>query len=211
MKMSNTLVTKHFYIYFIKTNYRERVNKKLKSLDSLHKKKKFLRKFNNPRHVNDLEDLCPISYKTYKSVLSEMNKRAIKDIIDGNHLTLNYNLGDLCIKNFKRTLKQREDGSIHSTVNWGDSKKRKQEIIDRGGTPLLGDNGGEPWHVYYTHPKIVRFSWWKLRVPNLMEEGAVKSHIYPLKSIEEYIFKSTKGNRALLYDMTVKQDNFDLI
>lgn len=52
------------------------------------------------------------------------------------------------------------DHSKRKEINWGESNKRKKEILARGGVPkkaerdenlkIIGDNGGEEWLVFFT-------------------------------------------------------------
>jgi hypothetical protein len=216
---NNLLSTRDIYIYYVIKCNRKRINNKLKSLETLHKKKKFLKKFFNPRHVDFIhkEGLCDFSFKQYKEVLKLMNKKCIDEVISGESLHLKNYLGYLYIKKFERDFKLSENGEYNTRKDWKASLEKRDQLIKEGKTPLkkfkdnvnkiIGDNGGVPWIVYRLESDIYRFCWNKTKFKHVDSNDTV----YPLKNITPYFFKPTKENRIQLSRYLEKSENLELI
>lgn len=212
------LATRDIYIDYVVRNFRENILSKLESLDTLHKKKKFIKKLRNPRHVNYLSEFSSISFTDFKTILKHMNKAVSKDIVEGSSLKMGHKLGYIYIKEPDRKFKLSDNGKFNTKKNWGASQKKKQGLIDQGKVPLqyykdeegkiIGDNGGEEWIVYYTDATFFRFSWWKMRV----KEAFSNKFFNPLRNISTYSFVPTKDNRLLLSRVrNVREENLELL
>ena len=96
--------------------------------------------------------------------------------------------------------------------------RKKAKLIAEGRLPLeyhkddhgniIGDNGGEPWMIYYIDLNVFRFSWWKHRVKNNDLNG---SYMYPIKTIPSYYFRPTKDNRLLLNKTLKEKEELQLL
>lgn len=201
--MNQSLTSKDIYIFYVIKYFRKNINEQLSELDSIHRKKKFIRKIRNPRHVDFLSNYSRITYTDFKCILEYMNKKSTEEIIGGRTLILPRKLGQLFIKTFKRKPKISNNGQFTTKKNWKASLERKQELIDQGRLPLkyfkdetnkiIGSNEGEPWIIYYSDTNISKFNWGKLQAPD--GEG---SYFYPLTNASFYYFRCTKDNRILL-------------
>jgi len=90
----------------------------------------------------------------YKDILSNFFKSVGVKLVEGKKFNLNNSNGYLAIRRVERSF-------YKPRINWGASNKYKQKIIDEGGTPLSGDNGGKPWLVYFTDDEYFRLAWIK--------------------------------------------------
>ena len=196
-KTAPQLVTRDIYISFVVKYYRKNINEKLASIPRLTLKKRYVSKLRNPRHTESLADVCDINYTQYKQILEFMNKKVIEQVTEEKTLNLGHSLGRLFIKTFERKFEEDKEGKVTSAINWGESNKYKQQLIDDGLVPLKGNNGGVEWHIYYTHLEIKRFSWMKVKKTLLFNE--VVTRTYALPDLGIYYFKPTKGNRQLLH------------
>lgn len=112
-------------------------------------------------------------YKNYKShggnlkepvfrkIIKTFLKNAVDSLIEGNRLKLGYNLGLFEIVKIKRSFK-------HPVVNWGESNKYKQRLLDEG-KPLYDKDTKEgfQWLIYYTDPLYYGFNWRKEKIKNI--------------------------------------------
>lgn len=119
----------------------------------------------------------PVSKSTHAEVLRKFNTKAMEEIIyEGKVLELGWYLSDLSIIRVKAD-------PTNPRVNWGESYKRKQEIIEDGGTPKSEENpDGEPWLVYFDDEWFAMFYWRK--------SGCT----VPYKSA--YKFRATRGDKG---------------
>lgn len=119
-----------------------------------------------------------VSYQVFKKILDSYFKKVTDACVDeGLGLNFRSNLGFLCVHQYIREPKLKENGNISAFVNWKESNSLKQSIIDKGGIPLevykdnkgniIGNNGGEAWLVYFTNTNF--FKW--LYTPNLYLKG----------------------------------------
>jgi len=95
-----------------------------------------------------------LNYSDYRSVIQDFNTTVMDKLIyDGQWFKMPFRLGELHIIRIKR------DWS-NPSVNWHESKKLKQEIIEEGGKPKSEEHpNGEDWLVYYDDPWYARFYW----------------------------------------------------
>lgn len=137
------------------------------------------------------EENWDIPLSLYKSVIRDFWKEISKAILKGG--SLSFGIGQFFIAENKRTIKLSKEGNIINNINWGASNKRKQELLNQGKIPfeatrdmfneITGDNGGEPWLIYFTNDSF--FSW----VWNKNEY---------LKNFNHYKFRICKANRIAL-------------
>ena len=213
----NLLTTKEIYIAYIIKNYRDKINEHLSTFynyelngrkygSNFKKKCKFVRKLKNPRYVNEMGELfSDISYTKFREIIKYMNMKVMDQISDGRSFEMGEALGNIFTKRFESTNLDEKKVS----KNWGKTRKLKQEIIDRGETPLvnykndqgeiIGDNGGVPYFVYFTDLFIIRYKWWRYKRAN---ENFKTGFKYGLMKIMRYYFKPTKENRLLLSSKT---------
>jgi len=127
-----------------------------------------------------------ISYKIYKDVISIFNKSLIDEILKGEHINLGFGVGTIKIKKRKRDLSR-------PVIDWGETNKLKEEIINNGGTlykvlkrdkdnNILEDNNGEKYLVYRTDEYYYMWHW-------------KKSHC-TLPNFELYSFAPTTGDNG---------------
>lgn len=154
-----------------------------------------------------------IDYKLFTKVLRACNKKIVELIVKkGYSFRMGYNLGELRIVQFEPKYKKSKNGNLYGYPNWGESKKRKQEIIDAGGTPfesfkdkdgnIIGDNGGEKWVIYCSDDISIRYHWYKQKYRN--KDG---SYFYVLDNSINYSFTPTKQNKLLLADFRRNNPN----
>ncbi len=96
-----------------------------------------------------------IDYKLFKSVLSEYNKAARVKLLQGKTLDLLNNLGKLYFKLIERNPK-------NPVIDWGESKKLKQLLIDKGKFV----EGKTKWLVYFADDNYVKLGWQKGAITN---------------------------------------------
>lgn len=94
-----------------------------------------------------------IPYWLFKTVIERYNKKISEAIIQGATVNLENHLGYIKIRKINRNFKK-------VTVNWGESNKKKAEIIAAGETPKDQDNpNGKNWLIHYTDPYYFRWAW----------------------------------------------------
>src|SRR6185369_12024186 len=110
----------------------------------------------------------PTPYWMYKEVLSRFNKKASDAIIFGQTLNLGNRLGYVLIRKIKRNYE-------NPVPNWGESKRIKQSLIDKGITPKDENNPtGQEWIVFYSDPWFLRWAWVKRMVCKVRNHGVYK-------------------------------------
>lgn len=89
-----------------------------------------------------------ISYKMFKQIISQFNRKASQKILEGKTLWLGYKLGNVRIKKIERT------NYTKPAIDWGETNKLKKQGINK--------------HVYFTDNVYFRWFWEKARcqVPN---------------------------------------------
>jgi len=127
-----------------------------------------------------------LSYTIYKDVISIFNKSMVDEILKGESFNLGFGIGIIKIRKKKRNL-------LKPVIDWNESKKLKQQIINEGGTPYevtkrdvegkpLENNGGEKYFVYRTDEYSCWWYWYK-------------SHS-TLANLELYSFSPTTGENG---------------
>lgn len=129
------------------------------------------------KEINFQKEFRPVVKEFYKLISHEIAEKAYK-----------FNLGGL--GEFKAVKDKRRGKSI----NWGDSNKRKQEIIDSGQVPFNKETApdGIKWFILH-EGDYFKWQWYK-------------SNSY-VKNINVSTFKVTRTNRIML-GRAVKNDPY---
>lgn len=109
---------------------------------------------------------------TFSSILKAYNKAFMELVItEGVKLSIGGTTGHIQVVKKERRLR---GGKLAMQADFPSSLKIKREIIARGGIPLenykddegniIGNNGGEPWLVYYTDPYKLKIKWIRHRL-----------------------------------------------
>lgn len=111
------------------------------------------------------------SYKLFLRTLNELLKQAI--IYKGYEFNFTGHASSIFVQRKKRYIRDdKAEGltTVHNNapIDWGASNKKKKEILDRGGVPRKGDNGGEDWLTTFTDDYGYWISWDKKKchLPN---------------------------------------------
>lgn len=137
-----------------------------------------------------LEQGGDLDYSMFRDVISEFNIGAMDKIVyEGRTLEMGSNLSRLSVIRVDRN-------HASPRVNWPESNKLKQEIIDEGNEPMSDEHpDGEPWLIFYTDDWYCRFFWEK-------RNCKIKNH-------SAYRFdatRGTKGNKRKLIDLLKSDD-----
>lgn len=128
-----------------------------------------------------------IIYKSYlvkkqdfNKVIFSFNLKVLDEILKGYVFNLGYSLSTIRIKKLDVSLRKKKK------INWGESNKKKQELLNEGKIPyevlerdeqgkIIKDNGGEYWHIH--HNKQFEFLFfWSSRLPYFTNK-----HLYKFK------------------------------
>lgn len=121
-----------------------------------------MRKSNKQVNTKYIYNLCiekgyiqDVDYKTFSLVIREFNKEISDKILKGYKFKA-VNLGIFEVLRVPRK---------KATINWNDSKKYKQELIEKGITPYSRDENpdGEKWFIYFTDPWYFKWVWFKTK------------------------------------------------
>lgn len=94
-----------------------------------------------------------IKYADYARVIKRYNSLIVEGVAEGKKWNLPFNMGTIAMVMDTR----RFDTKV---INWPESNKLKQQIIDQGGQPReKGSEEGENWIVYYTDEFFCRIKW----------------------------------------------------
>lgn len=137
-----------------------------------------------------------LPYNKYKEVMNVFVKNIMtKIMITGYRFSMPYHCGLMQVIQLERKVKIKDNGNIKGSVDWGESNKLKQKIIDDGGLPLkmfkddkgniVGDNGGQAWICYFTTPTYFKWAW--------------TAHIN-MKNCLRYTFDVTRDNSNTLHE-----------
>lgn len=216
------MLSKHLDVPVISTNKDELVylRKKILDIDEeiIELEKSDLKKyyftsithkiFALKKEVRELEDRIKVlekanpkgtktlmTYRTFLKVIDLYNKKVIKALVeDGASIKLGNNLGYMYILK-----KAKKDLFSNSNIDWNESLKFKQELIDRGDTPKDEDNPeGKNWFQFYEDPDYLRVAWTKkygtCKVPN-----NVVYAFYPTRSRVGIKHSLTAANKKSAY------------
>lgn len=94
-----------------------------------------------------------INYSDYYNFVRLFNRKICKEIIEKNY-KFNTGFGIIEIKKKPRT---------KPIINWGESNKLKQELINKGLTPFNKETSpdGINWFIYYETSITYKWNWFK--------------------------------------------------
>lgn len=137
-----------------------------------------------------------LEYSLFKKIIDDFHKTIVERCLEGETFAAPSSVGVFKIFKRKRIFKIKEDGKLQATVNWGESKKRKKELEEKGVLlykpiyddlgNIVGDNGGEKWIVYKTN-KWVYF--WQ-RIANIYLSNGMRFHFKPSFHNERLVNKT---------------------
>lgn len=109
-----------------------------------------------------------IPYWMFKEVVTRFNKKSSDAIIFGQILNIGNRIGHILIKKIGRNYRK-------PMIDWGESKRKKQELINQGIIPKDQNNPtGEEWMIFYTDPWYLRWAWGKKRVCKVKNQTVYK-------------------------------------
>jgi hypothetical protein len=102
-----------------------------------------------------------ITEKKFKEVIESYNQKVLDRLInDAAVINMKANLGFLYIQRVERGPGPNGNDKSLRMPNWGESYKRRDELISKGLTPKNQDNpDGEPWIIYFDDEYFIRFAW----------------------------------------------------
>jgi len=149
---------------------------------------------NNKKVTQYKEEL--ISFSLYNRIISEFNSKIIDKIINNNYLFNSVpSFGAIgVIKNFNE----------RKRPNWGESNKKKAEIIARGGIPYIKadaesveDYKGEKWLSY--HPSLDFYLHWHTKW--------ISKKLNPF--LKDYTYKPARGKNSIVSKLQNVKQNRD--
>ena len=103
-----------------------------------------------------------VDKKVFRDICEEFNIEIMEDVLNGSTFNMGNNLSTLSIV-------RKERDPRNPKVDWGESNKYKQELLDNNEQLYDGETGeGVKWHIYYTDGYYCKFYWrkGKCRIPN---------------------------------------------
>ena len=105
----------------------------------------------------------PVDKATFKNICEEFNISIIENVIlEGKAFNMRSNLSNISVRRVERN-------PSAPTIDWWESNKYKQELIQEGVKLFDPETGeGEKWFIYYTDPWYCKYHWEKHRckIPN---------------------------------------------
>ena len=91
-----------------------------------------------------IKDYGKIDTNLFRDICSEFNMLMVEEMLDGKEFNMGNNLSSLSIV-------RRERDPRSPRIDWGESNKYKQELIEEGKDLYNADtNEGTKWHIYHT-------------------------------------------------------------
>ena len=132
----------------------------------------------------------PIETRLFRQICEEFNMEVINLILDGKEFSMGNNLSTLSIRRIERNPSK-------PTIDWWESNKYKQELINDGKQLYDADTGeGEKWFIYYTDPWYCKYHWQKSRCK--------------ISNKSAYRFTPTRGTKGNKEKLTALLKNDDL-
>jgi len=103
-----------------------------------------------------------VDKKVFRDICEEFNIEIMEDVLNGSTFNMGNNLSTLSIV-------RKERDPRNPKVDWGESNKYKQELLDNNEQLYDVETGeGVKWHIYYTDGYYCKFYWrkGKCRIPN---------------------------------------------
>lgn len=114
---------------------------------------------NNKTHFSVFEEMYGknlITFSKYSKILNEINKGLLDLLVEGKKIRIGKNIGQIKIVSRPR--------ANYNSIDWGASKKLKQQIIDSGEIPKDKENpDGKDWLVYFVDDRYLQFEWVKYK------------------------------------------------
>lgn len=130
-----------------------------------------------------------VDYRTFADICSDFNIALFDELLLGYEFNMQNNLGTISVRRVDRDPRRLQ-------VNWGETTKYKQELIDNGVELYDSKKGtGEKWHIYYTDKYYCKYHWTK--------------HKAKVKNKTVYRFDATrgvKGNKEKLIALLQNDD-----
>jgi len=147
----------------------------------------------NKKRINRYKEEL-ITYNLYARIINDFNNKVIDKIIYNNYAFTGIpSFGTIfVIQNYNERLR----------VNWGESNKLKEEILERGGIPYIKADAekdvnykGEHWLSY--HPSLDFFLHWHIKW--------ITRELNPF--IKDYMYKPARGVKSIVSKLQeVKND-----
>lgn len=153
-----------------------------------------------------------LSYNEYKSIIAAFHKKISELIIQGALWEMPYFLGLQKVVLKKRKFTIKENGMVKGQINWGESNKRKANLIENQELPLayykdeegniIGDNGGKEWLVYHITPF---YPLW-IRVNNPFLKNSYKCKFSPTRHNEKTLAANIDENAEFIYHEAINNE-----
>jgi hypothetical protein len=105
----------------------------------------------------------PVDKATFKNICEEFNMSVIENLIlEGKSFNMRSNLSNISVRRIERN-------PSCPTIDWWESNKYKQELIEEGVKIFDPETGeGKKWFIYYTDPWYCKYHWekHKCKIPN---------------------------------------------
>jgi len=140
-------------------------------------------------HASYEETYEEVDKSLFTDICHEFNMLILKYILDGKSFNMGNNLSSLSII-------RRERDPRSPRIDWGESNKYKQELLEEGQDLYDNITGkGVKWHIYHTDSFYCKFYW---------NKGKCK-----VKNKSVYRFDATrgiKGNKEKLINLLKEDD-----
>ncbi len=118
----------------------------------------------------------PVSQELYEDICKEFNIKLFDLILTGYEFDMGSNMGTISIARIERS-------PTTLTVDWNETKKYKQELIEQGVKLYDSATGeGEKYHIYYTDKFYCKYHWTKSKCK--------------VKNKMAYRFDATRGKKG---------------
>jgi hypothetical protein len=137
------------------------------------------------KEVND-----EVNIKVFSDICSEFNLAIVEEILNGYEFNMQNNLGTLSIRRVERDPRTPQ-------INWGETSKYKQELLDKGEDLFdISTGKGTKWHIYYVDKYYYKYHWTKSRAK--------------IKNKTAYRFDATRGIKGNKEKLTALLKNDDM-
>lgn len=130
----------------------------------------------------------PLPKELFTTLIQEFNLEVVNRLLEGEAFNMRNHLSNICIKRMQRN-------PSSPTVDWWESLRYKQELLQEGKELYSEDNPeGNKWFIYYTDPWYCKYHWEKHRckIPNKSAYRFTPSR--GLKGNKEKLTKLLKNN-----------------
>ncbi len=140
-------------------------------------------------HATYLKHGGTLDKKAFKSVIQTFLRLSMDDIVQGGSLHIGYHVGKLQVYRIKRSFRR-------PIVDWGETRKYKQQLIDEG-KPLFDKETGEgnKWLVYNTDEYYYGLVWKKESIREIGYRGTLRN--YQFYKLKTFFKTKTKISQAI--------------